>query len=250
MSAVRSQFHGMRAVFMRELQGYFLSPVAYIFLAVFLLLLGANTFFISNFFTRGKADLEPFFVWHPWLYLLLIPAITMRLWAEERRSGTAELLLTLPIPLWQAVIGKYLAAWAFTGVALFLTFPIWITVNYLGTPDNGLIIAGYIGSLLMAGGYIAIGSCLSALTRSQVVAFVLSVTTCLVFTILGYPMIINFFNFWLPSAIVDTLANFSFLTHFSTIIRGLLEWRSLIYFFTLITAWLFANVIILEQRKC
>ncbi len=242
-------WHGLRAVFKRELQSYFLSPVAYIFLAVFLLLLGSNTFFIGDFFSRGKADLEPFFMWHPWLYLFLIPAITMRLWAEERRSGTAELLVTLPIPLWQIVMGKFFAAWAFTSFALFLTFPIWITVNYLGSPDNGVVVAGYVGSLLMAGSYIAIGSCLSAITRSQVVAFVLSVTTCLVFTILGYPMIINFFNFWLPNSVVDTLANFSFLTHFGTIIRGVLEWRSLIYFFSLMTAWLFATIVIMEQRR-
>lgn len=240
---------GLRAVFKRELMGYFQSPVAYIFTAVFLLLLGSNTFFIGNFFSRGKADLEPFFTWHPWLYLILIPAITMRLWAEERRSGTAELLMTLPVSLTDLILGKFFAAWAFTSFALALTFPIWLTVNYLGDPDNGVILAGYIGSLLMAASYIAIGSCLSAITRSQVVAFVLSVTTCLAFTILGYPMIINFFNFWLPSSIVETLASFSFLTHFGTIIRGVLEWRTLVYFFSLIAAWLFATHIVLEQRR-
>ena len=242
-------FHGLRAVFKRELAGYFITPVAYVFSAVFLLLLGANTMYIGEFFQRNRADLEPFFTWHPWLYVLLIPAITMRLWAEERRSGTAELLLTLPIPLWQTVVGKFLASWCFTAFTLSLTFPMWITVNYLGQPDNGVILAGYIGSLLMAGSYIAIGSCISATTRSQVVAFVLSVTVCLAFTITGYPMVINLFRFWLPQSMVDTLALFSFLTHFSTITLGYLEWRSLVYFISLISVWLFATLVILEQRR-
>jgi ABC-2 type transport system permease protein len=240
---------GLRAVFKREVAGYFITPVAYVFSAVFLILLGANTIYLGDFFQRNRADLEPFFTWHPWLYVLLIPAITMRLWAEERRSGTAELLLTLPVPLWQLVLGKFLAAWCFTGFTLMLTFPMWLTVNYLGDPDNGVILAGYIGSLLMAGSYLAIGSCISATTRSQVVAFVVSVMVCLMFTITGYPMIINLFSFWLPQQVVDTLALFSFLTHFSTIAQGYLEWRSLVYFGSLMALWLFATIIILEQRR-
>lgn len=241
--------HGLNAIFKRELSGYFITPVAYVFSAVFLLLLGANTIYIGNFFQRNRADLEPFFTWHPWLYVLLIPAITMRLWADERRSGTAELLLTLPVPLWQAVVGKFLAAWCFTTFTVALTFPMWLSVNYLGDPDNGVILAGYIGSILMAGSYLAIGSCISALTRSQVVAFVISVTICLAFTITGYPMIINLFQAWLPQSMVDTLALFSFLTHFSTIAQGYLEWRTLIYFISLMIAWLYATVIILEKRR-
>jgi ABC-2 type transport system permease protein len=241
--------HGFRAVFKRELMGYFITPVAYIFSAVFLLLLGANTIYVGEFFQRNRADLEPFFTWHPWLYVLLIPAITMRLWAEERRSGTAELLFTLPIPLWESVLGKFFAAWCYTAFTLALTFPIWLTVNYLGSPDNGVILAGYIGSLLMAGSYIAIGSCISATTRSQVAAFVVSVTVCLAFTITGYPMIINLFSFWLPQSFVDTLSLFSFLTHFSAITLGYLEIRSLIYFFSLIFIWLFATIVVLEQRR-
>ena len=147
------------ALFRRELQSYFATPVAYVFIVIFLVLMGAFTFYLGNFYERGQADLGPFFIFHPWLYLLLVPAIAMRLWAEERKTGSIELLMTLPITPWQAVLGKYLAAWAFTGVALLLTFPIWITVNYLGDPDNGTIIAAYIGSFLMAGGFIAIGAC-------------------------------------------------------------------------------------------
>lgn len=243
------KLYGLRAVFKRELTGYFITPVAYVFASVFLLLLGANTMYIGDFFHRNRADLEPFFTWHPWLYVLLIPAITMRLWAEERRSGTAELLLTLPIPLWQTVVGKFLAAWCFTAFTLALTFPMWLSVNYLGNPDNGVIVAGYIGSLLMAGSYIAIGSCISACTRSQVVAFVLSVTLCLAFTITGYPMIINLFSFWLPQYVVDIMSLFSFLTHFGNITLGYLEWRTLVYFFSLIGFWLFATTIILEYRR-
>ena len=156
-----------KSIIKRELAGYFATPVAYVFIVVFLFLTGIFTFYMGSFFERGQADLQPFFSFHPWLYLFLIPAVSMRLWAEERKSGTIELLMTLPISVTQAVIGKFLAAWAFAAVALLLTFPIWITVNYLGEPDNGTILAGYLGSLLMAGSYLAIGSCISAVTRNQ-----------------------------------------------------------------------------------
>src|ERR1700761_5581637 len=162
----------------RELASYFATPLAYVFILIFLLLANAFTFYLGNFFERGQADLLPFFNFHTWLYLFLVPAVSMRLWAEERKSGTIELLLTLPLTMWQAVVGKFLAAWVFIGIALFLTFPIWITVNYLGSPDNGVIFASYIGSFLMAGGYLAIGSAISATTNNQVIAFVVSVVVC------------------------------------------------------------------------
>ena len=167
----------------RELYGYFATPVAYVFLVIFLILSGLFTFYLGSFYERGQADLSAFFDWHPWLYLFLVPAIAMRLWAEERKNGTIELLMTLPITLMQAVLGKFLAAWIFTAIALFLTFPIWITVNYLGSPDNGIIISSYLGSLLMAGGYLAIGSCISALTKNQVIAFVVGISVCFLFTV-------------------------------------------------------------------
>ncbi len=240
---------GLWAVFRRELLGYFQTPVAYVFIAIFLLVSGLFTFYLGNFFERGKADLEPFFNWHPWLYLFLIPSVSMRLWAEERRSGSIELLVTLPVPLWQLVVGKFLAAWAFTAIALLGTLPIWITVNYLGAPDNGVVVAGYLGSLLMAGGYLAIGSCISALTRNQVIAFVLASVVCFLFTMTGFPMVINAFAAFLPQVLVETLSLFSFLTNYSDIIQGVLEWRSVVYFFTLIALWLYINVLVLEVKK-
>lgn len=239
----------MWAVFRRELLGYFQTPVAYVFIAIFLLVCGLFTFYMGGFFERGKADLEPFFAWHAWLYLFLIPAVTMRLWAEERRSGSIELLMTLPVPTWQLVLGKFLAAWMFTALALLGTAPIWVTVNYLGSPDNGVILASYIGSMLMAGGYLAIGSCLSAVTRNQVIAFVLAVTVCFMFTLTGFPMVISFFSGWLPQVLVETLSMFSFLTNFTDITKGVLEMRSMLYFATLIAVWLYANVVILDLKK-
>ena len=178
----------------RELASYFATPLAYVFILIFLVLANAFTFYLGDFYQRGQADLKPFFAFHPWLYLFLIPALSMRLWAEERKSGTIELLMTLPVRTWEAVLGKYLAAWLFTGVALALTFPIWITVNYLGSPDNGVIFASYLGSLLLAGGFLAVGSCMSALTRSQVVAFILGVVACFVLLLAGYPMVIDAFQ--------------------------------------------------------
>ncbi|SVA81688.1 uncharacterized protein METZ01_LOCUS134542, partial [marine metagenome] len=217
-----------------------------VFIVIFLVLMGAFTFYLGNFYERGQADLGPFFIFHPWLYLLLVPAIAMRLWAEERKTGSIELLMTLPITPWQAVLGKYLAAWAFTGVALLLTFPIWITVNYLGDPDNGAIVAAYIGSFLMAGGFLAIGACLSATTPNQVIAFVITVVVCFVFLASGFPMVLDFFTSWAPQILVDGIASLSFLTHFESISKGVIDLRDLIYFGFLILAFLYANTIVLR----
>ena len=237
------------ALFRRELKSYFATPVAYVFIVIFLVLMGAFTFYLGNFYERGQADLGPFFIFHPWLYLLLVPAITVRLWAEERKTGSIELLMTLPITPWQAVLGKYLAAWAFTGVALSLTFPIWITVNYLGDPDNGAIVAAYIGSFLMAGGFLAIGACLSATTPNQVIAFVITVVVCFVFLVSGFPMVLDFFTSWAPQILVDGIASLSFLTHFESISKGVIDLRDLIYFSFLILAFLYANTIVLRWRQ-
>lgn len=241
--------NGTIAVFKRELSGYFATPVAYVFIVGFLLLAGIFTFYIGGFFERGQADLKPFFSFHPWLYVVLMPAIAMRLWAEERRSGTIELLLTLPVDQGGVVLGKFLASWAFTAIALALTFPLWITVNYLGRPDNGVILAGYLGSLLMAGGYLAIASCLSATTRNQVVAFVIGVVVCLLFTAAGSPMVLDAVASWAPQTLIDQLAGFSFLTRFNAIMNGVIDARDLVFFFSLIAVWLFANTVVVEMNK-
>ncbi len=239
----------IQALFRRELRSYFATPVAYVFIVIFLVLMGTFTFYLGGFYERGQADLQPFFSFHPWLYLFLVPAIAMRLWAEERKTGSIELLMTLPITAWQAVLGKYLAAWAFTGIALMLTFPIWITVNYLGDPDNGVILAAYVGSFLMAGGFLAIGACLSAITRNQVIAFVITVVVSFGFLLSGFPMILDMFSGWAPQAIVDGVASLSFLTHFSSISKGVIDLRDLIYFALLIAAFLYANTIILQWKQ-
>lgn len=236
-------------IFKRELNSYFATPVAYVFIVIFLLLAGAFTFYLGNFYERGQADLAPFFNFHPWLYLFLIPAISMRLWAEERKSGSIELLLTLPIAMRQAVLGKFLAAWVFVGIALALTFPIWISVNYLGNPDNGVILAAYLGSWLMAGGFLAIGICLSALTRNQVIAFILTVVVCFLFLLAGFPLVLDLFRGWLPQWLVDTVASLSFLTHFQSISKGVLDLRDLVYFLLVIGVWLTAGAIIIDARK-
>jgi ABC-2 type transport system permease protein len=240
---------GTIAIFRRELAGYFATPVAYVFIVGFLLLAGIFTFYVGGLFERGQADLKPFFMFHPWLYVVLMPAVAMRLWAEERRSGTIELLLTLPVGLGGVVVGKFLAAWAFTAVALALTFPVWITVNLLGAPDNGVILAGYVGSLFMAGGYLAISACLSALTRNQVVAFVVGVVVCLLFTVAGSPMVLDAVTGWAPRVLVDALASFSFLTRFSAIMEGVIDLRDVVYFASLIAVWLFANTVAVDLRK-
>jgi ABC-2 type transport system permease protein len=231
------------------LAGYFATPIAAVFIVIFLMLSGAFTFYLGNFFVRGQADLVPFFDFHPWLYLVLIPALAMRLWAEERRSGTIELLLTLPVTMWEAVVGKFLAAWCFTGVALGLTFPMWITVNVLGEPDNGVILASYIGSLLMAGGFLAIGSCISALTKNQVIAFVVSVVICLGFILSGFPLVLEIFSGWAPQFILSAVSSFSFLTHFQSISKGVLDLRDILFFLSLIVFWLFATVTVIDMKK-
>lgn len=236
-------------IFRREFAGYFATPVAFIFIIIFLALAGSFTFYMGYFIERGNADLQTFFLFHPWLYLLLIPAVSMRLWAEERKQGTIELFLTLPISLSEAVIGKFLAAWAFVGLALALTFPMWITVNVLGEPDNGVILAGYIGSLLMAGAYLAIGSCLSALTKNQVVAFVITITVCFIFTAGGSNAVLGLVQGWAPEAVVQTIQNMSFMTHFQQIAKGVIDLRDAVFFVALIAAWLAANILVVDLKK-
>jgi ABC-2 type transport system permease protein len=236
-------------IFKRELGAYFTTPIAYVFAAIFVFLGGVFAFYLGSFFERGQADLEAFFQFHPWLYLFLIPALAMRLWAEERRSGTIELLMTLPVSIGEAVIGKFLAAWAFAGIALALTTPMWLTVNYLGDPDNGVILASYIGSLLMAGAFLAIGSCISALTRNQVIAFVVSAVICLIFVLAGYPLVLDVVSAVAPEFLVETISGFSFLAHFSAISKGVIELRDVVYFLSLIVFWLFANAVVIDLRK-
>jgi ABC-2 type transport system permease protein len=241
--------HNVLVVFRREFASYFATPLAFVFIVIFLVLAGAFAFYLGGFYERGQADLAPFFSYHPWLYLFLIPALSMRLWAEERKTGTIELLMTLPLTTAQAVVGKYLAAWCFAGLALALTFPMWITVNYLGDPDNGAIFAAYVGSFLMAGGFLAIGACLSAATRNQVIAFIFTVVICFGFLLAGFPLVLGLFEGWAPQSIVDAVASLSFLTHFDSISKGVIDLRDVLYFLTLIAAWLAANAIVLEMKK-
>jgi len=239
----------MLAIFRREFAGYFITPIAYVFIAVFVFLSGIFAFYMGAFFDREQADLLSFFQFHPWLYLFFIPALTMRLWAEERKSGTLELLLTLPVALYQIVLGKFLAAWAFCAIALALTFPIWVTVNYLGDPDNGVILASYLGSLLMAGAFLAIGSAISALTRNQVIAFVISAVVSLLFVLSGFPLVLDLFKAWAPAGFVELVSSFSFLTHFDAISKGVIDARDIVFFLTLIVFWLFANALFVEHEK-
>jgi ABC-2 type transport system permease protein len=233
----------------RELASYFATPLAYVFIVIFLVLANWFTFYLGAFYDRGQADLDPFFTFHPWLYLFLIPALSMKLWAEERKTGSIELLMTQPVSLYEAVLGKFLAAWIFTALALALTFPLWITVNFLGTPDNGAILAAYLGSLLLAGGFLAIGSCMSALTRNQVVAFILGVVACFAFLLAGFPGVLDAFRSWAPQMLTDAIASLSFLTHFESIDKGVIDMRDLLYFAMLISFFLLATTIALELRK-
>ncbi len=233
----------------RELAAYFATPVAYVFIVIFLVMLGALTFAVGNFFDRGQADLAPLFTFLPWLYLLLIPAITMRLWAEERRAGTIELLLTLPVAMWQAVLGKFLAAWAFAAIALALTFPMVITVNVLGTPDNGVILAGYAGALLIAACYLAIGAALSATTKNQVIAFVLATAVCFVFTVFGSPVVAGFLADAIPADVLEAARRISLIGRYESITRGVIALRDLVFFATFIGFWLYANAVIVDLRK-
>ena len=233
----------------RELAAYFATPLAYVFIVIFLAMSGALTFFMGAFFERGQADMSSFFTFHPWLYLFLIPAVSMRLWAEERKTGTVELLLTLPTPPWTIVLGKFMAAWIFIGIAVAMTFPLWITVNFLGEPDNGVIVASYIGTLIMAGAYLAIGSCLSAVTKNQGIAFILSSVVCFLFLMSGLELVQSFFQGWAPEFVLDALRSLSFLTHFNTIIRGVIDLRDVVYFASMIGVFLFANPAIVDLTR-
>jgi ABC-2 type transport system permease protein len=237
------------AILKRELGNYFSTPVAYVFIVIFLVLAGVFTFYLGGLYERGQADLQPFFTFHPWLYLFLIPALSMRLWAEERKAGTIELLMTLPVSIGQAVLGKFLAAWLFTGIALALTFPVWITINYLGEADNPVILLSYIGSFLMAGAYLAVGACVSAFTRNQVIAFVISFVICLIFVLAGFPMVMDVFQGWAPQALINAINNMSFLSHYDSIAKGVIDLRDLIFFFSFIGCWLLANAIVVEIKK-
>lgn len=233
----------------RELRGYFSSPVAFVFIVIFLLLSGFFTFMVAQFFDRGQADLQAFFTWHPWLYLFLVPAVGMRMWSEERRLGTMELLLTMPITPWQAIVGKFLASWAVVGIALALTFPVWITVNYLGHPDNGVIFAGYIGSLLMAGAYLAITAMTSAMTRNQVVAFIVAVVISLFLILAGFPPVTDMLVTWASPWLVDGIAAFSVMTHFESIQKGVIDSRDILYFLSLIAFCLFSTSTIIRAHR-
>jgi ABC-2 type transport system permease protein len=241
--------NGIRVIARRELGSYFATPLAYVFILIFLVLAGVFTFYLGNFYERDQADLGPFFNFHPWLYLFLVPAISMRLWSEERKSGSIELLLTLPITRFEAVLGKFIAAWLFAGLALLLTFPLWLTVNYLGQADNGVIFASYIGSWLMAGGFLAIGSCMSAISKSQVIAFILTAAVCLLFVLAGFPLVLNVFKDWLPMLVVDTVASLSFMSHFGAIAKGVLGLQDLLYFVSVITVWLLATSVVIEIKQ-
>ena len=236
-------------VMRREFASYFATPIALVFVIIFLVAMGSFTFYVGRFYENGVADLSVFFGYHPWLYLFLLPALSMRLWAEERGSGTIELLLTLPISPVASVAGKFLAAWLFAGLALLLTFPIWLTVNYLGHPDNGAILTSYLGSFLMAGAYLAIGACLSATTRNQVIAFILTVVVCFLFTVAGAPLILDLVHVWAPFALVEAIASFSFLTHFAALSVGVVDSRDVFFFLSLIVLFLLANVVVVDLKK-
>lgn len=237
------------AIFKRELKGYFESPVAYVFIVIFLLATSGCTFFLSRLYESGTATLELFFVWHPWLYLFLVPAIGMRLWSEERKSGTIEILFTLPITSIQAITGKFFAAWFFIFIALFLTFPIVITVYYLGSPDGGIIFTSYIGSLLIAGTYLSVTSLFSAMTKNQVISFVLSVIACFGILLLGVGVFTDLLNRFLPVWLSDGISAFSFFTHYQGFQRGLIDSRNLVYFASMIAFMLTANAVVIENKK-
>jgi ABC-2 type transport system permease protein len=242
-------WNNIKAITKRELGGYFTSPIAYVFLIIFLLLTGFFTFTIGNFFERGEASLVSFFTWHPWLYLFLVPAVGMRLWSEERRLGTMELLLTMPLTTWQAIIGKFLASWLFLALALALTFPVWITVNWLGAPDNGIIAAGYVGSLFLAGSYLAISCMTSALTRNQVISFILSVMICLFLILAGYTPVTDLLVRFASPVVVDIIAAFSVMTHFEGFQRGVIDLRDFLFFASVIGFALFTTGVIIRSQR-
>lgn len=233
----------------REFASFFATPVAFVFIAIFLILSSLFAFFVGSFYERGQADLLPFFNFHPWLYLFLVPAMAMRTWSEERKSGSIELLMTLPISTWQAMLAKYLAAWLVLALALALTFPLWLTVNYLGHPDNGIILAAYLGSWFMAGAFLAIGICMSAMTKNQVVAFILSVVVCFLFVVSGSNIVLDAFKSWAPNMVMDTIASFSFLTHFEALAKGVIALNDIAYFLLVTLTWLFVGLIVIDQKK-
>ncbi|MCV2885026.1 ABC transporter permease subunit [Aestuariibacter sp. AA17] len=236
-------------VFKREFASFFATPVAYVFITIFLILSGIFTFFIGGLYERGQADLLPFFNFHPWLYLFLVPAIAMRSWSEERKNGSIELLMTLPITSFEAMMGKFFAAWAVLALSLMLTFPLWLTVNYLGNPDNGIILAAYVGSWLMSGAFLAIGMCMSALTKNQVIAFILAIVVCFLFVVSGSNIVLDAFKGWAPSVVLDTIASFSFLTHFESMSKGVIALNNVVYFLIVASLWLYGGLLIIEQKK-
>ena len=238
-----------KVIFKRELKSYFESPVAYVFLVVFLLLIGFFTFSVAHYYEAGQADMRMFFFWHPWLYLLLVPAASMRLWAEERRSGTIELLLTLPVTLRQTIMGKFLAAWLFLALALSLTFPLVITTAYLGDPDTGVIVGGYIGSILLAGTYLSVGMLTSAATRNQVISFILSLMICLFLLLAGWPPVTDMLVRWAPNWLVKSIASFSVMPHYESIQRGVLDLRDIGYYLSVIIVMLFGTHLTLQNRQ-
>ena len=244
-----SSWANIKAIMKRELGGYFTSPIAYVFLVIFLLLTGFFTFTVGNFFERGEASLVSFFTWHPWLYLFLVPAVGMRLWSEERRLGTLELLLTMPLTPWQAIVGKFLASWLFLGLALALTFPVVITVNWLGDPDNGVIAAGYVGSFLLAGAYLAISCMTSAMTRNQVISFILSVMICLFLILAGYTPVTDLLTRFANPIVTQVIASFSVMTHFDGFQRGVLDTRDLIFFISVMGFALFTTGVIIRNQR-
>jgi ABC-2 type transport system permease protein len=246
---IKPLIHNISIICRRELASYFATPLAYVFIVIFLMLAGVLTFFVGDFFERGQADLQAFFTFHPWLYLMLIPAVSMRLWAEERKSGTIELFLTLPIRLSEAVLGKFLAAWLFVGIALALTFPFWLTVLFLGDPDNGVIAASYLGSWLMAGAILAIGAAVSAATKNQITAFIVTASLVFVLIAAGTPTVIGLFEGWAPEAVIRAVAGASLFGHFTAITRGVLDLRDLIYFLSLIVAFLGVNAVLVDLMK-
>ena len=239
----------IKTIAKRELAGYFASPVPYVFIVIFLLMVGFFTFMAGGFFERGEANLISFFLWHPWIYLFLVPAVGMRLWSEERRLGTIELLLTMPITAWQAIVGKFLASWIFLGLALFLTFPVVATVAYLGHPDMGPIFCGYVGSLLLAGGYLAISCMTSAMTRNQVVSFIVSVVICLFLILAGWPPVTNLLVRWAPSWLIDVVSGFSVMPHFESFHRGVLYSPDIVFFLSIILFSLFTTSVILRSHR-
>jgi ABC-2 type transport system permease protein len=247
---MNSAVANVKAITKRELSAYFASPVAYVFIVIFLLLAGFFTFMAGGFFQRNQANLEAFFLWHPWLYLFLVPAVGMRLWSEERRMGTIELLLTMPITAWQAIVGKFLASWAFLALALICTFPVILTVNYLGHPDNGVIFGAYVGSLLMAGAYLSISCMTSALTRNQVISFILSVVICLFLILAGWPPVTDMLQQITDKpGLIEAVASFSVMTHFETFRRGVIDTRDVVFYIGIIVFCLFTTAVILRGHR-